>query len=212
MLVFVKRRPNSPDSILDLGCLELLRCVTICPRYLVLSSLVNISTLMLSIYISTLLLELWLLRISVFPGCILNPTFSELCVEFTHHFLKLLLCSCKQEHIVSKSQICEATRTPKHMPIPFFFCQRGRSSLKATCSSVLKSKLDGGSPCIVPFLISNMSLSLSVIMFDTTNFEGVPKKALCLMESTAFVKSIVAIHILTPYSWHFCSIILYVAK
>ena len=28
----------------------------------------------------------------------------------------------------------------------------------------------------------------------------------------SFVKSIVAVHILIPHSWHFCSIILYVAK
>ena len=35
---------------------------------------------------------------------------------------------------------------------------------------------------------------------------------LCVMESKAFVKSIVAVHILIPHSWHFCSIILYVAK
>ena len=35
---------------------------------------------------------------------------------------------------------------------------------------------------------------------------------LCVMESKAFVKSIVAILILIPRSWHFCSIILYVAR
>ena len=38
------------------------------------------------------------------------------------------------------------------------------------------------------------------------------KLNLCVMESNAFVKSIVAVHILIPHSLHFCSIILYVAK
>ena len=35
---------------------------------------------------------------------------------------------------------------------------------------------------------------------------------LCVMESKAFVKSIVAVHILILHSKHFWSIILYVAK
>ena len=35
---------------------------------------------------------------------------------------------------------------------------------------------------------------------------------LWLMESNAFMKSIVASHILTPHSQHFCSIILHVAR
>ena len=73
----------------------------------------------------------------------------------------------------------------------FFFCQRGMSSSSAFCRTVLKSKLDRGSPCLVAFLISNMSLSPSVstvaflvseeflqeadvVMFDTARFEGVP--------------------------------------
>ena len=60
-----------------------------------------------------------------------------------------------------------------------------------SCRTVLKSKLDNGSPCLVPFLISNTSLSSSVstvafcvsvqflqevdvVMFDTARFDGVP--------------------------------------
>ena len=52
----------------------------------------------------------------------------------------------------------------KAIYIPLFFCQRGRSSFKAICRTVLKSKLDTRSPCLVPFfLISDISLSSSVI-------------------------------------------------
>ena len=46
-------------------------------------------------------------------------------------------------------------------------------------------------------------------MFDTIGFEAFQKE-LWLIESNAFMKSIVAIHILTPNFWHICSIILYV--
>ena len=53
--------------------------------------------------------------------------------------------------------------SPGQIPILLFFCQRGRSSFKAIWRTVLKSKLDSGSPCLVPFFISNMSLSSSVI-------------------------------------------------
>ena len=34
----------------------------------------------------------------------------------------------------------------------------------------------------------------------------------CVMESIAFLKSIVAIHIVIHHSWHFWSITLYVAR
>ena len=40
--------------------------------------------------------------------------------------------------------------------------QRGMSPSSAFCRTVLKSKLDNGPPCVVPFLISIMSLSSSV--------------------------------------------------
>ena len=76
----------------------------------------KISTLTLSISISFLLLELWLQRIFVFPESILNPTFSVLCL-ISHN----IFCICSQAYGHS------------------FFCQRGRSSFKATCSTMLKS-------------------------------------------------------------------------
>ena len=72
-----------------------------------------------------------------------------------------------------------------------FFCQREMFSSNAFCRNVLNTKLDRGSPCLVPFLISTMSLPPSVItvafwslynffrkegviMFDTARFEGAP--------------------------------------
>ena len=58
---------------------------------------------MLSISISFLLFELRLLRIFVFPGCIVSPSF-----EVAHHFLELFFCGSKQEHVVSKAHIREA--------------------------------------------------------------------------------------------------------
>ena len=61
--------------------------VIIWPKYVVLSSLVNISTLLSSVSISFLMMfELWLLRIFVFPGCILSPTFSVLHLKSPHIF------------------------------------------------------------------------------------------------------------------------------
>ena len=68
----------------------------------------------------------------------------------------------------------------KHIPIPFSSCQHGMFTSNAFCWTVLKSKLDNGSPCLVPFLISNMLVSvqflqeMDAIMFDTARFEGVP--------------------------------------
>ena len=47
--------------------------------------------------------------------------------------------------------------------MPFCFsCHCFRSPSKENCNTVLKSKEDSGSPCFVPLLIGNMSLSLSV--------------------------------------------------
>ena len=82
--------------------------ILIWPNCFVLSSLVNTSTLMLSISISFVLFELRLIRIFVFSWMYLESHFFCAMFGVTHHFLKRLLCSCKQEHLVSKSQICEA--------------------------------------------------------------------------------------------------------
>ena len=84
--------------------------VIIWPRYFVLSSLVNISTLMSSISISFLMFELRLLRIFVFPGYMLSPTFPRAALEVTRHFFEdvALLKKQKKEYIVSKAHIREA--------------------------------------------------------------------------------------------------------
>ena len=56
------------------------RCwkVIIWPKYFVLSPFVSFSTFMSSVSMSFLVSEPWLLRIFVFPGWILSPTFSVL--------------------------------------------------------------------------------------------------------------------------------------
>ena len=109
---------NSCLHLLNVAQAPLIRClisvvsccwnIIIWPNCFVLSSLVNTSTLMLSISNSFVLFELRLIRIFVFSWMYLESHFFCAMFGVTHHFLKLLFCSCKQEHFVSKSQICEA--------------------------------------------------------------------------------------------------------
>ena len=87
---------------------------------------------------------------------------------------------------------------PHIWPWLFFFCQSGKSFFKATCNTMWKSNLDGGSPCLVLLLISNMSLSLSVRTVVFFGLSTVSSRDWCNLESNAFMKSIVASHILTP--------------
>ena len=138
--------------------------VTLC-----LTSSVNTSSLLLSISISFVLFKLWLLRIFVFPGCTLSPTFP---VQ-SHNIFWSCFVEAKRSTWSAKRRLVRQSwsLSPKQMPIPFFICHRGRSSHKPTCRTLLKSKLDSGSPCLVPFLISNMSLSLFVITVFFLAFE-----------------------------------------
>ena len=69
--------------------------VIVWPRFFVLSTFDNISTLMLSSSVSFLLFELWLPRICAV-------------LEVAQHFLELLFCGSKQGHIVSNAHIREA--------------------------------------------------------------------------------------------------------
>ena len=107
LFVFVQCCPSSPDAIPDFGRLFCCGKVIAWPRYFVLSSLKSVSTLMLSISISFLLFQLWLLRIFVFPGCILGPTFSVLCLKSHSIFEAALL---RKQIVVHRHQIsiCEA--------------------------------------------------------------------------------------------------------
>ena len=75
--ILVERCPGSPDTISDFGRLLQLESYHL-SKYFVLSSLVNISTLMSSISISYLMFKLWLMRIFVFPEWIPSPTFAVL--------------------------------------------------------------------------------------------------------------------------------------
>ena len=78
----------------------------------------------------------------------------------------------------------------RYIHIPFFYCQRGMSSSNAFCKTVLKSKLDNGSPCVVPFLISNMSLSSSVSTCGFLVSEKFLQEADVVMVNTARFGSI----------------------
>ena len=80
-------------------------------------------------------------------------------LEFAQHCLELFFWGCKQEHVVSKSHVCQAVVivVAQENSHSFFFCQCGIYFSNAFCRTVLKSKLDNGSPCLVPFYISNMS-------------------------------------------------------
>ena len=125
------------------------------------SSLVNIS-------ISFLMFELWLLRILRFSWMYFFESHLFLCYAcsrtafFGAALLKEQIGAHRQQSVFSWGSR-DRCLLGKY-PFLSSFCQRGTSSFKAICRTVLKSKLDRGSPCLVPFfLISNMSLSSSVI-------------------------------------------------
>ena len=105
--VLVKRRPGSPDSISDFGRLLLLES-NIWPKYFVLSPLVSITTFMLSTSISFLVFRVLVAK--NFRLSWMNPEshFFSTPLEFAQPFLKLFFGRRKQEHIVSKSHVCEA--------------------------------------------------------------------------------------------------------
>ena len=87
----------------------------------------------------------------MFSGWIFSPTFSVF--RLRSH---IILCSCSSA-VDNKSASSANLRfvrqsdpeSPNRIPTPFL-CQLTRSSFNATCSTVLKSKLDSGSPCYVP--------------------------------------------------------------
>ena len=84
-------------------------------------------------------------------------------LEFVHHFLKLFFGCCELKHVVGEPQVCEAvvvvvTQVDSHS---FFLLP----ALGEFCRTVLNSKLDRGSPCLVPFLISNMFTSVCTDAF-----------------------------------------------
>ena len=84
--------------------------VIVCPRYFALSHADKISTLMLLIFISFLLCELWLLRtFRLVPVDFQSYPLGTL-LEVTHLFLKLHLQCRVREHVVSRTKVCEAVR------------------------------------------------------------------------------------------------------
>ena len=111
---------------------------------------------MSSISISFLMFELWLLRIFVFPGWILGPTFSVLRLKIALHFWELFLCKVANRSIVSKSHVWYAVvivvaQVNSHS---FFFIlpEWNASSSNTFCRTELKSKLDSGSALFCSFL------------------------------------------------------------
>ena len=180
---------------------------------------------MSSISISFLMFELWLLRFSSFLDVLWVPLFLYDAWSHITFFGAVLLKMQRRAH---RQQIsCLWGSHEAKTLSSFFFCQRGMSSSNAFCRIVSNSMLDRRSPCLVPFLTSNMSLSSSVstVAFWSPyncsgggcnhvryrNIWGRPK-LMWVIDSNAFVKSIVAAHILIHHSWHLWSIILYVAR
>ena len=93
----------------------------------------------------------FLLRIFVFPGWILSPTFSLRCLNSHDIFWS---CSFEDANRSTSSATLMFVKQSwslslRHNPIPLFFCQRGMSSSNAFCGTVLKSKVDNGSHCLV---------------------------------------------------------------
>ena len=104
------------------------------------------------------------LRIFVLFGWIVRPTFS---VASLNSHIMFCICPfgcCEQHHVVGESQVRQAVsflvaQVDTHS---FFLCHFGTTFFNAYCSTVLKSRLDSGSPCLEPFWISKISLSSSV--------------------------------------------------
>ena len=130
------------------------------------------------------------------------------CAQLKSHNI---FCSCSRDVAIKNTSSANLkfvrqsdSASPSCMPMPFFR-QLIRSSFNATCSTVLKNKLDNGSPCFVPFFISNTSLSLSVktdpfclsysLLRRLTHCDSILHRSsafqrdLWLIESQAFMKS-----------------------
>ena len=195
LFLFVERRPSSSGTIIDLGGLLLLECNLLTKIFgtCFFCQFLHFDVVHLIFFSTVRALAAKNFR---FPWMHLESNLFCAMFEVAQHFLKLLLCGSKQEHVVSKAQISEAvvivrSFSLKQLPNLFFFCHRGRSSFKATCRTVLKSKLDNGSPCLVPLLdfehvavlvrhyssflvVEKSCQEVDVLMLDTTGFEGVP--------------------------------------
>ena len=120
-------------------------------------------------------------------------------LEFTQHVPYLFFGCCEQHHVIGKSQVREAvavmvaqvyTQSFFLLPSLYFVLQR-----------VLKNCVEQQAGHRIPLLRSFLDVDLSASQIDLRE-----------MESNAFVKSTVAVHILIHHSWHFCSINLYVAR
>ena len=121
LFVFVERRLSIPGTILVLGRLLLLECNHLTKKFGTFFSGKN-STLILSISISFLLFELWLLRIFVFPGWILSPTFSVQCLKSHYIFWSCSFVEANKSTPSAKRKFMRQSwsPSPKQMPIPFF--------------------------------------------------------------------------------------------
>ena len=83
-------------------------------------------------------------------------------LEIAQHFLKLFFRGCEEKHVAGKPQVREAVvvvvaEVNSHS---LFLLPALMSSFSEFCRTVLKSKLDRGSPCLVPSqggLLSGMS-------------------------------------------------------
>ena len=103
----MERRPGSPDSISDFGRLlllesnylaQVLRAFSSCQYF-------DCNVIDLNFFSDVRALVAKIFRLSW-----MNPEshFFSTLLEFAQHFLKLFFGGCKQEHIVCKSQVCEA--------------------------------------------------------------------------------------------------------
>ena len=134
-----------------------------CPRYRALSPFHKTSILMLSTVISFAFSLSWLLSIFVLSGWIPRPTASVLVLN-SHNISRNLSSDVEKSSTSSANlRFIRQSSVLSLSLIPFCFsCLRFRSLSKENCNTVLKSRLDKGSPCFVLRLIGNMSLSLSV--------------------------------------------------
>ena len=133
-----------------------------CPRYRALY-FSKISILMLSTVISLAFSLSWLLRIFVLSGCIPRPTASVLLLK-SHSMSRSFPSDVEKRSTSSANlRLVRQSSTLSLSLIPFLLsCHFVRLSSSEYCSTVLNRREDSGSPCLVPFLIGKMSLSLSV--------------------------------------------------
>ena len=157
--VFVKRRPSCPDTILNFGRFLLLENnqLALVSHAFIFCQDFNFNIVDLHFFFrfranAAVVAENF--RLSwVDP---VSPTFSVLSSNSHNTFWELFFGGCKLEHIVSKSHVCDAivvvvAQIDSHSF--FFFCQRWVTSFNELWRTVLNSKLDRKSPCLVPFLI-----------------------------------------------------------